>query len=544
MVVDLFYRAPRIIQADQKILLDPHGSDGEVERRAVGGVVLNHLGWARVLGLEVGIFGKMADDRHGAFLRQGMDRFGIHHHLTLDGSTSSFSTVFVDPAGNRAIYMWRGATAELSPEEIRGRYGAFIRRAHLVSTEISQLQLKTVIALLLYARAHSIPSVLDIDVPPSDACAALGTRAELERALKLATILKPAKLAAREMVGRSQDTLKMAAAISARYANKPVVLTDGPDGCAIAAPAVALQVPAFKTRPVDTTGAGDAFLGAMLAGLRWGLPWPSIGRLANAAGAVCVSQLGAFPTRLDLRDKIQKLYGEPLPAPAPAQAADAAPAPAAAVRDPEAEVENFLDLCLNELETLRGRIDAAAIWQTVELIRAAEAGGGRVHVTGIGKPESVARYIASLLCSVGTIATFLDATETLHGSLGQVHRSDVVIAISNSGNTAEVCAAAIAIRNHGARLVAVTANPNSELAQMADLVLLAPVEREGGVLGLAPRISVLAETYVLAALSVALEAARGLTLEDYARWHRSGALGEAARRLAASRAGRRKLNVV
>ncbi|MFZ0887462.1 MAG: carbohydrate kinase family protein, partial [Candidatus Binataceae bacterium] len=199
MVVDLFYRTPRIIHADEKILLDPHRPGGEIELAAVGGLTLNHLGWARVLGLETGIFGKMGNDRHGAFLRAGMDRLGIDRHLTLDGSSSSFATVFVDSSGRRAIYMARGATAELEPKEIRRRHGAFIRRAQIVTTEISQLPLATVVAILLYARAHSIPTVLDVDIPPSDACAMLGTRAELERALKLATILKPAKAAAREM---------------------------------------------------------------------------------------------------------------------------------------------------------------------------------------------------------------------------------------------------------------------------------------------------------------------------------------------------------
>ena len=69
---------------------------------------------------------------------------------------------------------------------------------------------------------------------------------------------------------------------------------------------------------------------------------------------------------------------------------------------------------------------------------------------------------------------------------------------------------------------------------MADLVLHAPVAKEGGMLGLAPRISVLGQVLVVAALSVALEAARGLTLEEYGRWHRAGAIGEAARRLAAN----------
>ena len=85
---------------------------------------------------------------------------------------------------------WCAATAELKPAEIRRRHAAFVRNAHLVSTEISQLPLATVIALLLFARAHSIPTVLDVDVPPADACPALGTRAELERAPKLATVLQ------------------------------------------------------------------------------------------------------------------------------------------------------------------------------------------------------------------------------------------------------------------------------------------------------------------------------------------------------------------
>jgi ribokinase len=224
-----------------------------------------------------------------------MNALGIRHHLTLDGSASSFATIFVDAQGNRAIYMVRGATAELKPAEIRRRHGAFIRNAHIVSTEISQLPLATVIALLLFARAHSIPTVLDVDLPPSDAVASLGTRAELERALKLATVLKPAKAAARELSGDVRDPLKMAEAIRARYGSRAVVITDGARGCAIAAQDTAAYIPGFRVpSQVDTTGAGDAFMGALLAGLRWELSWEQIGRLGNAAGAVCIG-LVRFP---------------------------------------------------------------------------------------------------------------------------------------------------------------------------------------------------------------------------------------------------------
>ncbi|HEX4209518.1 MAG TPA: carbohydrate kinase family protein [Candidatus Binataceae bacterium] len=293
MVVDLFHRTPRIIGAEEKILIDTDGRASAVES-AVGGVVLNHLGWAAVLGLKTGIFGKMGDDRNGEILRGGMKRLGVEYHLSLDGSASSFAAIFLDPQGDRAIYMMRGATAELKPSEIRSRHGQFIRRARMVSTEISQLPLATVVAILSLAKKYGIPTVLDVDVPPSDACPGLGSLAELQRALKLATYLKPAKTAARELVP-AREPRKVAEQIRERYGSRVVFMTSGSQGCVIAAEGVIEQIPAFKVKQVDATGAGDAFMGGVLAGLRWGLPWAAIGRLGNAAGAVCVTRVGAFP---------------------------------------------------------------------------------------------------------------------------------------------------------------------------------------------------------------------------------------------------------
>jgi sugar/nucleoside kinase (ribokinase family)/D-arabinose 5-phosphate isomerase GutQ len=544
MVVDIFYRAPRVVAADEKILLEPHRG-GEFERRQIGGVALNHLGWARVMGLRVGVFGKMGPDSNGAFLRKGVEDFGFETHLTLDGSASSFAPIIVDSRGGRAIYMCRGATGELRPDEVRGHHGDFIRRAKLISTEISQLPLKTVVAILQIAHDNSIPSILDVDIAPSDACHSLGTRVELDRALRLATILKPSKAAARQLTTSARNMGEVARAVRERYGSSAVVVTDGPNGCAVAAENTSIRVPAFKVRVVDTTGAGDAFLGAMIAGLKWKMSWTEIGRLGNAAGAVCAGQLGAFPSSIALRAKVEKLYGGALP-----RLADSKPprfgsaALASSESALEVELDRFFDLAIDELCKLRANFDLESIWRAAQMIRNVEAAGGRVHVTGVGKPEHIARYAASLFCSVGTIATFLHATETLHGSLGQVHANDVVIAISKSGNTEEICAVAIAIKEHGARLIAVTGNSDSTLAGIADLVLRAPIDHEGGLLGLAPRVSILAETMVLAGLSVALEAARGLTHQEYSRWHRAGALGEAARRLAAGRASQRKLKAI
>src|SRR4029077_3428002 len=85
MVVDLFYRTPGFVRAEQKIAPDAHNDDGRGERAAGGGLVLNHLGWAGVRGREVGVFGKSGADRNGEFLRRGMEQLGIRHHLTTDG---------------------------------------------------------------------------------------------------------------------------------------------------------------------------------------------------------------------------------------------------------------------------------------------------------------------------------------------------------------------------------------------------------------------------------------------------------------------------
>lgn len=182
------------------------------------------------------------------------------------------------------------------------------------------------------------------------------------------------------------------------------------------------------------------------------------------------------------------------------------------------------DVALAELTALRERLDPATFDAAIELILAAEARGGRVHVTGIGKPEHVAHYAASLLSSTGTPATFLHGTEAIHGSAGQVVAGDVVIAISNSGET-ELVGTVHAVQALGARVIAVTGNPGSALGLAADAVLEAGTAHEGGGLGLAPRASVAAELLVLAALSAALEESKGFDKAAYHARHPAGALG-------------------
>jgi D-arabinose 5-phosphate isomerase GutQ len=188
-----------------------------------------------------------------------------------------------------------------------------------------------------------------------------------------------------------------------------------------------------------------------------------------------------------------------------------------------------LEVAARELAALCDRHDGVSLEAAARLIEDAEKKGGRVHVTGVGKPEHVAHYAASLLSSTGTPATFLHATEALHGSLGQVVPGDVVIAISNSGTTAECLLAVEAVRGYGGRVIAVTGGVESPLAAAAEVTLDAGVEDEGGPLGLAPRASVAAEVLVLAALGAVLQDRRGLDRDDYAARHPAGALGQRAR---------------
>jgi len=188
-----------------------------------------------------------------------------------------------------------------------------------------------------------------------------------------------------------------------------------------------------------------------------------------------------------------------------------------------------LEVAAAQLAEVSARHDGNSLAEAASLIEDAEAKGGRVHVTGVGKPEHVAHYAASLLSSTGTPATFMHATEALHGSLGQLVPGDVVIAISNSGTTSECLLAVEAVRGYGGRVIAVTGGMDSPLAEAADVTLDAGVKDEGGPLGLAPRASVAAEIIVLSALGAVLQERRGLDRAAYAARHPAGALGKKAR---------------
>src|SRR5215470_5887195 len=263
MVVDLIYRTPRIIGSEEKIALGKH-SGGEAVKMLVGGVTLNHLSWASLLGLRVGIFGKQGDDEYGRFLRAGMDRHRIDKQITLDGSASSSAHIFVDPDGRRGIYMSPAATSETTGEYVRATHADYIRRARMLSTEISQLPLDAAVAALEVARAAGATTALDVDIPRGDAIRTLGSAEDFERALKLADYLKPSKAAASEIVNED-DALRAARILREKYGARAIVITDGEAGCAISSDELTARAPAYPIKTIDSTGAGDAFFGGMIA---------------------------------------------------------------------------------------------------------------------------------------------------------------------------------------------------------------------------------------------------------------------------------------
>ena len=150
---------------------------------------------------------------------------------------------------------------------------------------------------------------------------------------------------------------------------------------------------------------------------------------------------------------------------------------------------------------------------------------GRVVVMGMGKSGHVGRKIAATLASTGTPAMFVHPAEAIHGDLGMIKAADVVLAISNSGESDELIAIVPLFKRLGVPLVAMTGHTDSTLARHADVVLDSGVEKEACPLNLAPTASTTAQLALGDALAVALLDARGFKAEDFARSHPGGALG-------------------
>jgi len=189
------------------------------------------------------------------------------------------------------------------------------------------------------------------------------------------------------------------------------------------------------------------------------------------------------------------------------------------------------DVMARAHHVLRIEADALANMQQqlgqsfIDLVRLILSCPGKVVISGVGKSGIIGTKIAATLCSTGTPAVSLDTLAALHGDLGVVAKGDVLLAISNSGESEELLNVVASAQQIGASIVAVTGNPESTLATSSDLLLPVRVEQEACPLGLAPTASTAAVMAVGDALAMALLEQRRFTPKDYGVFHPGGSLG-------------------
>lgn len=187
------------------------------------------------------------------------------------------------------------------------------------------------------------------------------------------------------------------------------------------------------------------------------------------------------------------------------------------------QVVRILKLEADAIDRTAERLDAESVSRAIETLNACR---GKVIVTGVGKSGVIAQKIAQTMTSTGTVAVFVHPSDALHGSLGVISPGDVVIALSNSGETDEIVAILPALKNRGVALISIVGNVDSTLARRSDIVLDASVDGEACPLNLAPTASTTVALAVGDAIAMTLMEAKGLTEKDFAENHPAGRLGK------------------
>lgn len=194
--------------------------------------------------------------------------------------------------------------------------------------------------------------------------------------------------------------------------------------------------------------------------------------------------------------------------------------------DPLEKARRVISLEIEELNRLVDRIDDSFA-DAIEMLRSTIESGARIAIVGVGKSGNIGSKLAATFNSTGAPASVLNCQDAIHGDLGLVSSGDSVIALSYSGETAELLALLPHLKRRNARLIAITGKPRSTLAKAADCVLNIEVQREACPLNLAPTSST-TNTLVLGdALAMVLLEARGFTREHFAELHPGGSLGRA-----------------
>jgi arabinose-5-phosphate isomerase len=188
-----------------------------------------------------------------------------------------------------------------------------------------------------------------------------------------------------------------------------------------------------------------------------------------------------------------------------------------------AEVQSLLKLESEAIAQTATRLKQTEVERVIELLAGCR---GKVVIVGVGKSGIIAQKVAATMTSTGTSALYLHPSDALHGGLGIVQAGDVVIVLSNSGETDEIVAMLPYLKNRQAGIVAIVGNLNSTLARRADAVLDASVEQEACPLNLAPTTSTTVALAIGDALAMTLMKVKGLTTDDFAVNHPAGRLGK------------------
>jgi arabinose-5-phosphate isomerase len=192
-------------------------------------------------------------------------------------------------------------------------------------------------------------------------------------------------------------------------------------------------------------------------------------------------------------------------------------------QDHLADIQQLLRIESDAIAQTATRLDRAQVEQVVELLKNC---GGKVVILGVGKSGIIGQKIAATMTSTGTAALYLHPSDALHGSLGIVQQDDVVIVLSNSGETDEIVAMLPYLKNRGVPILAIVGNVNSTLARRADAVLDASVDKEACPLNLAPTTSTTVALAIGDALAMTMMKVKGLTMDDFAVNHPAGRLGK------------------
>lgn len=507
---------------------------GNTFQRTGGGKGANQAVAAARLGATVEMVGKVGNDPFGRERLQGLraERVGTRCVAVEPGVPTGVALITLERSGENRIIVVPGANGQLSPADVaRAASLSLFDWAQIVLVQL-EIPPATVAAVLEQATKHSVPVVLNPAPAPAEPFP--------DSWWSQVSVIVPNRTEAALLSGVPTDTPegveKAARALLAKGVRR-VVITAGREGAFVlgSEPVDGLTrtndgqgrwIPAFPVEPVDTVGAGDTFCAALATGLAAGETLLSAARFAAAAAAIAVTRPGASaaaPTRAEVERFLES------GAPPGAGAAPAAPAPVLALPSPD-DTMGWIRHTVEEaglaVLALLDRI-GPEFEEAVNLILSCS---GRLILTGMSKPGHIARKLASTFNSSGTPAFFVHPAEGLHGDAGSITGEDVIIAISNSGETAEVLAFVDAVSPSGAPVIAITGNRLSRLARRSRIFLDAHVEREADPLGLIATTSSTVETVVGDALAVAVMAKRRFGRLDFFRIHPGGTLGEQLRR--------------